>query len=92
MDACSVALEAAGKALLQRQSLQTVGKYLVTAGEALAILSKLFGELSEEHSVSKDAGQRCGYASEQMILAGSNLLPADQSKPKPAGKSWLKGG
>lgn len=90
VDRCSVALESAGEALMKRQSVPTVGKLLLAAGEELTGLSTLLSELSVE-SVGKDAAQRCSYAAEQMILAGNNLLPA-ANKPKPTGKSWLKGG
>lgn len=98
VSACSVALESAGAALMQRQSLPTVGKHLVTAGLELAELSPLMGALSSSSSSlsgitdGPDAAQRCMYASEQMVRAGSNLLPVDQSKAKPVGKSWLKSG
>lgn len=97
VESCSLSLESAGAALMQRQSLQVVGKHLIAAGQELAILSKLYAALSDQQQASvsaKDAAQRCLFASEQMILAGTNLLPVDEvSKPKLAsGKSWLKGG
>jgi hypothetical protein len=96
VEACSVSLEAAGAALMQRQPLQAVGRHLVSAGDELLVVSKLLGALSpsdqQQQQESKDAAQRCQYASEQMILAGTSLLPAEMSKSKTTDKSWLKGG
>jgi len=91
VEGCSNALESAGEALMKRQSVPAIGKLLLAAGNELADLSKLLGDLSDEQ-VGKDSAQRCNYAADRMSLAANRLLPDDGSKPKPAGKSWLKGG
>lgn len=91
-------LEAAGAALLQRQPLSVLGRNLVAAGNELAILSGLYktlasskGQQQTTNLVVQDAAQRCLYASQQMIDAGTRLLPMDE-RPKTMtssmGKQW----
>lgn len=95
VDGCGTALESAGEALMKRQSAPAIGQLLRVAGDELRALSTLLANLSPGETVAQDAAQRCRYAAERMLLAGTNLLPPDENgsnKPKATGKSWLKGG
>jgi len=94
--ACSTALESAGEALMKRQSVPAIGTLLRVAGEELRQLSPLLAQLSSsaEDNNNNAAAQRCNYAAERMVAAGTSLLPASGSsnQPKAMGKSWIKGG
>ena len=96
MKGCSTALEMAGAALLQRQPLSIFGKNLIAAGQEISSLALLLGTLPHHDNatiIANEAAQRCQYAATQMILAGTNLCPAEvTSKAPTSGKSWLKGG
>jgi hypothetical protein len=100
MQGCSAVLEMSGAALMQRQPLPVFGKQLILAGQELAVLSPLLQSLpnndggSSAIAIAKEAGQRCQYASSQMILAGNNLCPtvATANSTPTSGKGWLKGG
>lgn len=100
MQGCSSALEKSGAALMQKQPLPVFGKQLIIAGEDLAVLSPLLQSLPNNDggtaatAVARKAGQRCQYASAQMILAGTNLCPTADATNSAAtsGKGWLKGG
>jgi hypothetical protein len=87
----SVALEAAGAALQQRQAVQVIGQQLVRAGQELEQLSvALYAPTASE---LRECSQRCRKSADQMIKAGYNLQPKDsQVKPMSPGKSWLHGG
>ncbi len=89
VDACSVALEAAGAGILQKKSIATVGMSIASAGADLQQLSTLITALDVDKQEAKEAGQRCTFAAEKMIEAGNALQGI---APKPSGKSWLKGG
>jgi hypothetical protein len=99
MQGCSAALETSGAALMQRKPLPVFGKQLILAGQELAVLSPLIQSLpnkdggSSAIAIAKEAGQRCQYASAQMILAGTNLCPsaAEANAVPTIGKGWLKG-
>jgi len=82
-------LEEAGAAIMQRTSLDVVGKHLIDCGEAIAVLSMKVGALDPSSSEGTLAGERMLYASQQMIVAGKELTGEKVEKPK--GKSWLKG-
>jgi hypothetical protein len=95
MAAASQALEATGAAILQKQPLSLVGEQLKAAGEQLEYLSKCIEEISSSTLLPEPiedgivSSQRMKYASEKMIEAGTELK--GEPKPKPQGKSWLKG-
>jgi hypothetical protein len=89
VQACSVALEAAGAGIMRRQPLASIGASIVTAGTSLQPLSILMTALDPDKQESKDAGQRMLVASEKMMEAGNELRGV---KAKPSGKSWMKGG
>lgn len=91
VDACSVALEAAGAGILQKKPIGTIGASIVAAGKDLQQLSTLITALNADkgEAEAKEAGQRCTVAAEKMIEAGNALQGV---APKPSGKSWLKGG
>jgi hypothetical protein len=97
----SVSLEAAGAALMRKQSLVSVGRHLVATGQELQLLSEALLALAGQDSEGDQQtlmAQRCQYASEQMLQAGKALLPKDVlqemglwSPPSATvGKSWLK--
>jgi hypothetical protein len=89
VDACSVALEAAGAGILLRKPLATIGVSIAAAGADLQQLSSIFTALDSGKMEAKEAGQRLTFAAEKMIEAGNALQGV---APKPSGKSWLKGG
>jgi hypothetical protein len=89
VEACSVALEAAGAGILQRKPLGTIGSSIAAAGADLQLLSTLITALDADKAEAKEAGQRLTFAAEKMIEAGNALQGV---APKPSGKSWLKGG
>ena len=82
-------LEMAGAGILQRASVDVVGKHLVDCGEALGSLSAKVGALDASSSEGKLSAQRMMYASQQMIVAGRELR--GEKKEKPKGKGWIKG-
>lgn len=82
-------LETAGASIMQRESVEVVGKHLISCGDALELLSMRVGALDPESEEGKLSSQRMKYASEQMIVAGKELT--GEAKEKPKGKSWLKG-
>jgi hypothetical protein len=97
----SLSLEAAGAALMRKQSLVSVGRHLVATGQELQLLSEALLALAvqdSEHDQQTIMAQRCQYASEQMLQAGKALLPKAVlqemglwSPPSATvGKSWLK--
>lgn len=85
---CSTALEAAGAAIMQRQSVNIIGQQLDLAGTSLATLADLLPRLGDENDASQ-SGQRMLFASQKMTEAGQQLQGI---KAPPTGKSWLKGG
>ncbi|KAL7529712.1 hypothetical protein ACHAXR_003112 [Thalassiosira sp. AJA248-18] len=88
----SVSLEEAGASILQREAVVVVGNHLITCGEAIGLLSTKVAVLDPSGGKSEEgklSAQRMQYASEQMILAGNELIGVKKEKPK--GKSWLKG-
>lgn len=88
--AASISLEeAAGASILQRSKVSVVGQHFVTCGEALELLSMKVKALDPESSEGTLSAQRMAYASEQMIVAGKELM--GEKKEKPKGKSWIKG-
>lgn len=88
--AASISLEeAAGASILQRSKVSVVGQHFVTCGEALELLSMKVKALDPESSECTLSAQRMAYASEQMIVAGKELM--GEKKEKPKGKSWIKG-
>ena len=94
---CSTALETSGAALLQRQPLSFFGKHLISAGQEMASIASLLQTLPHLNdnavNIGNEAAQRCQYAAQQMILAGTNLCPSEvTSNTDVSGKSWLKGG
>lgn len=88
MQACSVALEAAGAGIMLRKPVGSIGSSITAAGADLQQLSTLIAALDSDKTESKDAGQRLAFAAEKMIEAGNALQGVMQ---KPSGKSWLKG-
>lgn len=87
--AASISLEEAGASILQRSKVSVVGQHFVTCGEALELLSMKVKALDPESSECTLSAQRMAYASEQMIVAGKELM--GEKKEKPKGKSWIKG-
>lgn len=85
----SLFLEEAGASIMQRESPAEVGKHLVSCGEALEVLSARVGALDPESGDGKMSAQRMLYASQQMVLAGRELM--GEKKEKPKGKAWIKG-
>lgn len=90
MKASSIFLEDAGAAILTKESVDVIGQHLISCGEALLSLSATIGVLDETNKDCTTSAQRMVYASEQMILAGNELLGGEK-KEKPKGKSWIKG-
>jgi hypothetical protein len=98
----SLSLEAAGAALMRKQSLVSVGRHLVTTSRELQLLSEALSALADQDSDPAQQAimaQRCQYASEQMLLAGKTLLPKavlqemglwSPPSATTVGKSWLK--
>jgi hypothetical protein len=98
-ETCGTRLEAAGAAIMQRQSVEAVGVHLVAAGTCLEGLSLFLKSLVDEsdkklqheeaQAAAELAGQRMAYAAETMIQSGNNLQGI---QPKATAKNWLKGG
>lgn len=93
VDACSIALEAAGAGILQKKPIATIGMSIASAGAHLQQLSTLITALvnadADKQEEAKESGQRCTFAAEKMIEAGNALQGI---APAPSAKSWLKGG
>ena len=91
MKQASLWIEECGAAILRREKLEdVVAGHLISAGEALLLLSMSVEGLDENSPEGKLSAQRMGYASEQMILAG-NELKGEKKKPMGKGKAWIKG-
>ena len=86
---CSDALEAAGAAILKRESIPSIGAHLVQAGAALNDLSPLVVALAPDRREAQESSQRLQFAADKMNQAGNELQGI---QPKATGKSWLKGG
>jgi hypothetical protein len=98
----SLSLEAAGAALMRKQSLVAVGRHLVATSQELQLLSDALSALADQDSDPAQQAimaQRCQYASEQMLQAGKTLLPKavlqemglwSPPSATTVGKSWLK--
>ena len=83
-------LEEAGAAIMRRESVDVVGKHLISCGEGLQALAMIVEGLDPSSSgEGKLSSQRMVYASQQMILAGKELR--GEKKEKTVGKSWIKG-
>ena len=93
MKQASTFLEEVGAAILRKESLDVIAAHLISTGEAILLLSMTVETLDESNKkdIGKLSAQRMGYASEQMILAGNELLRGEKKKEKPKGKSWIKG-
>ena len=85
----SISLEEAGASIMQKEQPATVGEHLITCGESLKLLSVMVTAIDPESEEGTLSGQRMLYASEQMILAGKELM--GEKKEKPKGKAWIKG-
>jgi len=90
VEACGIALEAAGAGIMKREPLSNTGTQLVQAGTELRTLSELVKGLAPDRVEAKDVCQRMQVAATKMIEAGTGLMGVP--KPKATGKSWLKGG
>lgn len=90
MKSSSIFLEDAGAAILTKESDDVIGQHLISCGEALLSLSTTIVVLDESNKDCTTSAQRMVYASEQMILAGKELIGGEK-KEKPKGKSWIKG-
>jgi hypothetical protein len=92
VDRCCVALEAAGAAIMRRDSVGSIGGHLVTAGESLHLLSSTMFpsslNVANINSHEASAKERLDFSSEQMILAGNEL---QGNRVLSQGKSWLLG-
>ena len=93
MKQASTFLEEVGAAILRKESLDVIAAHLISTGEAILLLSMTVETLDESNKkdIGKLSAQRMGYASEQMVLAGNELLRGEKKKEKPKGKSWIKG-
>jgi hypothetical protein len=89
MKQASMWLEEAGAAILRKESMDVVGKHLISCGEALLLLSMSIEGLDSSSNDGKISSQMV-YASRKIILAG-NELRGGEKKEKPKGKSWIKG-
>ena len=85
----AVWLEEAGASIMKRDSVDVVGKHLISCGEALELLSMAVGALDPSSDEGKLSAQRMLYSSQTMIAAGKELT--GEKKEMPKGKSWLKG-
>jgi hypothetical protein len=97
--ASSEALEAAGAAILQRQSVTVVGNQLITAGKELNELSSILPAIiasdeQQQHEEAKESAERMQNAAQLMMEAGEALLPQKEggAPTKATGKRWIKGG
>ena len=91
MDELAIALEEAGKSILQRKPVNDVGTSLSKCGdymETLAIQMKGYAPKLQEAS---DAGQRMAFAAKRMREAGYQLTGTIPETNKPKGKGWIKG-
>mmetsp|Transcript_16205 Transcript_16205/g.26517 ORF Transcript_16205/g.26517 Transcript_16205/m.26517 type:complete len:286 (-) Transcript_16205:84-941(-) len=91
MKQTSLFLEEVGASILQKESTGVIASHLISAGEALLLLSMTVQELDEKSEDGKLSAQRMVYASEQMILAGKELKGDMKDDDKPKGKGWIKG-
>ena len=87
--AASISLEQAGASIIQRESPAEVAKHFITCGEALEILSMKIKLLDPDSEEGKLSSSRMFYASEQIKLAGKELM--GEKKEKTKGKAWIKG-
>jgi hypothetical protein len=86
---CGDALERAGAAILQRQTIGQVGSELVQASLAMAQVATMFAQIDNNQADVQLASQRLTFAADKMKEAGESLQGI---KPVVKGKAWLKGG
>lgn len=93
IQASSIALEAAGRGIMQRIPLTDIGESLVECGKGLEKLSAEVGAIAQvSDAASNDAsmaGQRMTFAAQKMVEAGNELKGIKPDKPK--GRAFLKG-
>ena len=79
MDALAIAMEDAGKSILQRRPVNDVGTSLIKCGDYMETLS------------IQMKGYAPKFAAERMREAGYQLIGAIPEMNKPTGKGWIKG-
>jgi len=85
----AMCLEQAGASIMQRESVDVAANHLISCAKALELLAINVELLDPSSSEGKLSAQRMLYASQQMNMAGRELI--GEVKEKPKGKSWLKG-
>jgi hypothetical protein len=94
--AASQALEAAGAGILQKQSLASVGEWLVDAAIQLERLGNCIDDLASSITANIEPDPSGTLSSQRMLFAAQRMKEAGielqgKPKPKPQGKAWLKG-
>lgn len=91
MDQLAIAMEEAGKSILQRKPVNDVGASLIKCGDYMETLSIQLKGYAPKLQEASDAGQRMAVAAERMREAGYQLTGAIPETNKPKGKGWIKG-
>lgn len=91
MDQLAIAMEEAGKSVLQRKPVNDVGASLIKCGDYMETLSIQLKGYAPKLQEASDAGQRMAFAAERMREAGYQLTGAIPETNKPKGKGWIKG-
>jgi hypothetical protein len=91
MDALAIAMEDAGKSILQRRPVNDVGTSLINCGDYMETLSIQMKGYAPKVQEASNAGQRMAFAAERMREAGYQLIGAIPETNKPTGKGWIKG-
>lgn len=76
---------------MKAETITMIGDNLVKAGDTMTELAVCLPVIGPELASPKEAGARMAVAADKMRQAGMNLTGATGEKPKPKGKSWIKG-
>uniref|UniRef100_A0A7S4UHI9 Uncharacterized protein n=1 Tax=Ditylum brightwellii TaxID=49249 RepID=A0A7S4UHI9_9STRA len=90
MESSSIALEAAGASIQQRRPIADVGEELYKCACSLEQLAMAIQQFDVDAKEPKECSTRMMFASTKMKEAGDELR-GKKDKPKPKGKSWIKG-
>ena len=91
MDDLAIAMEEAGKSIMQKKPVNDVGVSLIKCGDYMETLSVQIKGYAPKLQEASDSGQRMAFAAERMREAGFQLTGATPETAKPTGKGWIKG-